>query len=111
MTQAQNHPTQQKRLTLTTSVYIGAAIGVILISIFLLKATNADPAWGRYWRIRPVVLMTFAGGMGGLCNYLIFRFHKEFGVPTFIAAIIGALVFFVGLWMGFVLGLDGTYWD
>jgi hypothetical protein len=49
--------------------------------------------------------------MGGLCNYYILSFHKLMGVNKAVAVIVSVIVFVIGLWMGVVLGLDGTMWD
>jgi hypothetical protein len=49
--------------------------------------------------------------MGGLCNYFIVHFRHLAGMNKTIAIILSVLVFIVGLWLGTVLGLDGTYWD
>jgi ABC-type dipeptide/oligopeptide/nickel transport system permease subunit len=90
---------------------VGAAIGLALISFFLISAGEPNPEWGKYWRIRPLILVPFAGAMGGLCNYILIRFHQQFGVHKAIAIILSLIIFIIGLWLGTVLGLDGTYWD
>jgi hypothetical protein len=90
---------------------VGAGIGLLLISFFLLSAGEPNPEWGRLWRIRPLIIVPLAGAMGGLCNYFIVHFHYQAGVNKTIAIILSVLVFIVGLWLGTVLGLDGTYWD
>jgi hypothetical protein len=90
---------------------VGAGIGLLLISLYLLSADEPEPSWGKYWMLRPLALMMFAGAMGGLCNYIILLNYKQFRVSKTVALIISALVFIVGLYIGFVLGLDGTFWD
>lgn len=89
----------------------GAAIGLLLISLFLISAGEPDPAWGNFWRIKPLFMVPFAGAMGGLCNYFIVHYHRQLGLHKAIAVILSVIVFIVGLWMGTVLGLNGTYWD
>ena len=88
----------------------GAIIGLVIISTFLIGA-HSSPAWGKYWMIRPLIVTPFAGAMGGLCNYIIMRYHQQFRIPKVLAYIATALVFIVGLWMGIILGLDGTLWN
>lgn len=61
--------------------------------------------------IRPLLMVPFAGAMGGLCNYFIVGRHTTIGLNKTVAVIISLLVFLAGLWMGIVLGLDGTLWD
>lgn len=90
---------------------IGAGIGLLLISLFLFSADEPNPEWGKLWMIRPLIIVPLAGAMGGLCNYFIFHFHNLVGVNKIIAMILSVIVFVVGLWLGVVLGLDGTMWN
>lgn len=89
----------------------GATIGLILISLFLFSADEPAPEWGPFWMVHPLIIVPLAGAMGGLCHYLIMHFYKQVGVSKTIAAICSAVVFIIGLYMGIVLGLDGTMWD
>ena len=89
---------------------VGAGIGLLLISLFLFSA-EFNPEWGKFWMIRPLVIVPLAGAMGGACNYVIAHFHNRVGVNKTIAMILSVIVFIIGLWMGIVLGLDGTMWD
>lgn len=111
MTQTNDSTSQSHQASLSKRMLIGASIGLLLISFFLITAGKPDPEWGKLWRIRPLIVVTFAGAMGGLCNYIIVRYHNQFGVHKVIAMILSFIVFIVGLWMGIVLGLDGTYWN
>ena len=90
---------------------VGAGIGLLLISLFLLSTGEPDPAWGKLWMIRPLIVVPLAGAMGGLCNYFIIHFHDKVGVNKAFAMLLSALVFIIGLWLGAVLGLNGTMWD
>ncbi len=89
----------------------GAVIGLILISLFVLPPGNANPAWGKFWMVRPLIIVPLAGAMGGLCNYYIMHFHRLIGMHKIAALILSAFIFLFGLWLGIVLGLDGTLWD
>ncbi|WP_461111590.1 potassium transporter KefB [Spirosoma jeollabukense] len=111
--------TQSNRLT-TPPIYpaslgkrmaIGAGIGLVLISLFLLSVREPNPAWGKLWMIRPLLIVPLAGATGGLCTYFISHFQKQFGINKAVVTIVSALVCLIGLWLGFVLGLDGTLWD
>jgi hypothetical protein len=107
-----NDSTQQlPSISLGKRMLIGAIIGLVVISYFLILSHGGDPAWGKYWMIRPLIVTPFAGAMGGLCNYVIIRYHQHYRIPKILAYIATALVFIVGLWMGIILGLDGTMWN
>lgn len=88
----------------------GALAGFVLISIFLLNCGEADPSWGRFWRVKPLLMVPFAGATGAAFYYfLTYRFAR--GVAGLAATLIGIVIFIVGLWIGSVLGLNGTYWN
>lgn len=92
-------------------VIVGGIIGSILVILFLSGADDPDPAWGPYWMVRPLVVVTLAGALGGFCYSLLGPLRYRGGLIGAFAYVFGILVFFIGLWLGLVLGLDGTYWD
>ncbi|WP_428663107.1 potassium transporter KefB [Runella sp.] len=96
--------------SLTKRMLTGAGIGLLLISLFLAGVNHPNPAWGKFWMVRPLIIVPLAGAMGGLCNYFIFRFRSLVGLNKAIAAIVSVIVFIIGLWLGIVLGLVGTLW-
>lgn len=102
---------QSGQYSLIIRMGIGAIIGLFVISLFVLPVNQPDPAWGKYWMIRPLIITPLAGAMGGLCNHLIFQFRNVVGINKVVAVILSALVFLIGLWMGVIVGLDGTLWD
>lgn len=90
---------------------IGAGLALLLIVIFLTGVNNPDPAWGKYWMIRPLVVVPLAGATGGLFYAFMGRYRQEGGWKAIAATALGLLVYVIGLWMGSVLGLDGTLWN
>ena len=97
--------------SLIIKMAVGAAIGLSIISFFVFSVNQPNPEWGEYWRVRPLIVVPFAGAMGGLCNYFLMHFHQRFGINKAVAVIISILAALFGLWIGIVLGLDGTLWD
>src|SRR5262245_10593706 len=96
--------------SLPKRMLIGWGIGLLVISLFVVP-TEPNPAWGKFWMIRPLIITPLAGAMGGLCNYYIMSFHERAGINKIVAIIISVIVAVVGMWMGIILGLDGTLWD
>lgn len=90
---------------------LGALIGLLLISLFLLGTGEPNPEWGRAWWIKPLLLVPFAGAMGGMFTYFVSQQNLQSDWAKIVGMMISLLVFIVGLWMGFVLGLNGTYWN
>jgi hypothetical protein len=111
MTQSNSSTFQPHQASLVKRMLVGAGIGLFLISLFLLSVREPDPEWGKLWMIRPLIIVSIAGAMGGLCNYLIVHYHNHAGVNKPLAMLISVIVFIVGLWLGAVLGLNGTLWD
>lgn len=108
MTQ-QHTPTS--KTALIQPVLIGAGIGLVLISIFLMGVRDANPAWGKFWMIRPLIVVPIAGGAAGLFYYLLAGFRSKGSWEKIIANILSLLVLFIALWLGSILGLAGTLWD
>lgn len=102
---------QRRSNLIAKRMMLGAAIALVLISALLITVKNADPAWGRLWFLRPLIVVPLAGAMGGLFYHLMEGLRKRGGWNTIIANIIGVLVYVFILWVGTILGLDGTLWD
>ncbi|GAB3199836.1 hypothetical protein ABID22_002464 [Pontibacter aydingkolensis] len=89
----------------------GAIIGLILISFFLVGAGEPDPSWLKLWWIKPLLVVPAAGALGGLFYYNMDHLRAQGGWRTALAYSISLVVFLVILWLGTVLGLNGTMWD
>jgi hypothetical protein len=97
--------------SLAKNLLLGAAIGLALIGFFLYKADAPNPEWPRFWIIRPLLLVPFAGAMGGLFYTSMEPWRSKSGWIKAASYILCLIVFLIGLFMGTVLGLDGTYWN
>ncbi len=90
---------------------IGAVIGLVLISIFLMGVKHADPSWPKYWQLKPLVIVPLAAAAGGAFFYFMNGFSRRGFWVGLLARIVGLICFIIALWLGTVLGLDGTLWD
>ena len=97
--------------SLAKPMLIGAGIALMLIVLFLVNAGEPDPEWPRFWMIRPLIIVPFAGAMGGVFYHLVDRLRYQGGWKKVLANLASLIVYIVGLWLGTVLGLDGTMWD
>ena len=97
--------------SLAKPILIGAGIGLILISIFLSGVDDPNPEWGKYWMIRPLVVVTLAGACGGAFYYFMDLLSSQGKLNKTVAVLLSLVVYVIGLWMGTVLGLDGTLWN
>lgn len=98
------------RSALGKRMLIGAIIAFALMAV-LIGGVNGRPEWGEYWKIRPLVVISFAGAAGGACSYLIERWISPIGWRRVLAITVSLIVYIFGLWMGTVLGLNGTLWN
>ena len=89
----------------------GAAIALLLITIFLFGAGEPDPGWSKLWIITPLLIVPLAGAMGGVFYYIMDYLRHQGGWKKALAIIMSLIVYIVGLWLGTVLGLDGTLWN
>lgn len=111
MAQTNNSTSQPRQASLTKRMLVGAGIGLLAISYFLISLDEPDPAWGKLWMIRPLIIVPLAGAMGGLCNFYLLQFYYLAGINKTVALILSGIIFLIGLWLGIVLGLDGTMWN
>lgn len=91
-------------------VLLGAGIAFVLILAFVAGA-ETQPEWPEYWRIRPFIITPLAGAFGGMLFHFSSQLLPSVGIPKVIAYILSFIGFVIVLWLGFVLGLDGTLWD
>ncbi|QCR22751.1 potassium transporter KefB [Pontibacter sp. SGAir0037] len=89
----------------------GAAIGLILILFFLLGAGDPAPDWPDFWMVKPLLIVPLAGALGGVFYYNMDHLRCQGGWREVLAYILSLLVFIIVLWLGTVLGLNGTMWD
>lgn len=96
---------------LAKRMLLGAGIGLIVISVFVIGAGKGNPEWGNYWQIKPLLLTPFLGALVGLCYDVtepLRRINGWVGRLFFVLSLFG---YFAGLWVSLVLGLNGTMWD
>lgn len=99
--------------TLYKFMFAGGLIALAIISFFLydaLQAGTADPNWGKYWMVRPLVIVPLAGAAGG--GFIYFMYSRfQGGWAKILLTLLGIIGFIIALWLGTVIGLDGTYWN
>lgn len=100
-----------KKTSLLKPMVIGAVIAFLSIALFLLPIQNPNPEWGKFWMVKPFILVTLAGAVGGAIFHFIAKMGPQNGSKKTMAVIASILIYIIGLWIGTVLGLDGTLWD
>lgn len=88
----------------------GAGIALLAISFFVFGVDDPNLDWGKYWMIRPLIITPLAGAIGG-AFYSFMDYQSSRGFNRTLGILIALVVYVIGLWLGIVLGLDGTMWD
>lgn len=89
----------------------GAVVGLLFISFFVFGVDNPNPDWPKLWIVKPLIMVPLAGTLGGILYHFINPPRQQRGWRRIGANILGLLVFLIVLWVGTVLGLNGTMWD
>lgn len=90
---------------------IGASIAFVIISLFVFGVENPRPEWGTWWMLRPLLLTPFVGAVGGGCTYLVGLLSPKQGWKYVGVLVVSVVGYVISLWLGIVLGLDGTLWN
>ena len=90
---------------------LGAGVGFLFISLFLIMADGAQPQWGDYWMLRPMLVVPLATALSAVFYTFMDPWRLRGGYRQLLANVLSLLGFVLSLWLGSVLGLDGTYWD
>ena len=111
--QQTNTPTTQPihLPTLLIRMLIGGAIAFLVISFFVFGVDEPNPEWGHMWQIKPLLLTPSAGAMGGAFYYFMDNMRYRGGWRKILAIMLSVAVYLFVLWVGTILGLDGTWWD
>jgi ABC-type dipeptide/oligopeptide/nickel transport system permease subunit len=103
----QNQP--NKSVSFVKPILVGAAIALFVISFFVFGVDHPRPEWGKFWMIRPLLVTPLAGAVGG-AFYAFMDYQRSRGFNRIAAILLSVVVYFIGLWLGTVLGLAGTMW-
>jgi peptidoglycan biosynthesis protein MviN/MurJ (putative lipid II flippase) len=89
----------------------GAIAGLVLILFFLLSGNKPHPDWKATWWLKPLFIVPFAGAMGGVWFHILSSLQTDKGLKKILLYVLGFIGVLVALWMGMVVGLDGTFWN
>lgn len=103
--------TANSRIVVLKTAAGGWLIGLGLISLLVFGINDPDPEWGSYWRVRPLLLTPVIAGIGAGFAYLLFNRGGGSAGRKILFTVLAAAVFLFCLWVGTILGLDGTLWN
>ncbi len=106
LTETGNYDTNLLKTALT-----GGAVALIFIAIFLMGVDEADPSWPKYWKLKPFLMVPLAGAIGGTFYHFMGYLRTQGSWKKVLGFLLGIVGYLVILWLGTVLGLNGTLWD
>ncbi|HEY1022965.1 MAG TPA: hypothetical protein VGE06_11665 [Flavisolibacter sp.] len=89
----------------------GAGIALLLIAVFLYGAGEPNPEWPKLWFVKPLLIVPIAGAMGGVFYYFMDHLRYQGGWIRVLAVLLSLFGYVIALWLGTVLGLNGTMWN
>ena len=89
----------------------GWAIGLLITTLMIFSADEFKPEWGEWWMLKPLIITPLAAAAGMLAFYLRNYFSPTSGLGKITVFAISMVLFLAVLWMGIVLGFDGTLWN
>ena len=111
MTQTNKFSIQSiEKASLVKAMLIGGAIGLAVILLFT-TGVESRPEWPELWRVRPLIITPLAAALGGACFYIANQFFQSYGLNRILSLLITSIGFLIALWLGTILGLDGTMWN
>jgi hypothetical protein len=97
--------------SLALKMLVGAGIALISIIVFLSGAKHPKPEWGSLWMVKPLIMVPLAGAAGGAFSYFMSHLLCQSAAKKVLAIVLGLFGYLVALWLGTVLGLNGTLWN
>jgi hypothetical protein len=108
MTLSENlRPSQRNSPTLGKRMLIGGGIALAVILFFVTGAGKGKPEWGSYWMVKPLILTPLIGAIAGASTYKL----EQLGWNKALTIILNIIGYLFALWIGIVLGLNGTMWN
>ena len=92
-------------------IIIGGFIGLMLTMLFIRTAEAGNPAWPKGWVIRPLIILPLASAVGSAFAYYLMQLTTHGGWRRVLAVVLSLVIYLVGLWMGFIIGFNGTLWN
>ena len=111
MTKGKNLTTQPIYTSLLGKrMSLGGGIALVIISVFLLGVQEPLPEWGKLWMVKALIITPLMGAMGGLGTYIMGKILNQNGWKKILGIVLSLIGYIIALWLGIVLGLNGTLW-
>lgn len=90
---------------------LGFAIAFVLVTALILSVNNPNPVWGKNWFVRPILLTPVIAATGAGVSYLISTISFRNQLFNLFKILLCLLAYIFFLWIGTVIGFNGTLWN
>lgn len=101
---------QKNNRTLIKTLLMSFAIGFFVITMMIFPIQNPKPEWGENWKIKPLIIVPLMSVIGSIPFYFTLIRKFKSSSNKFYSTIAAILLFLICLWLGIILGLNGTLW-
>jgi hypothetical protein len=102
---------QIETVSIIKRMLTGAVIGLAIISVLVFSVDEPNPEWGKFWMIRPLIITPIVAAFGFLSFFLKDFVRPQSDWMRLVVILLSIIAFIIALWMGTILGLDGTLWN
>lgn len=93
------------------SFALGFAIAFLLVFGLIVTVNNPNPVWGKNWFVKPLILTPTVAAFGGFAFYYLSSISFRNQWISIAKTIVSILAYIFFLWIGTVIGFNGTLWN
>ncbi len=90
---------------------LGAGINLIINVLFITDLDTTNSAWSPFWMVKPLTLGPLITGLGAMLAFYVVKFLINQNISKYISYFSFVAIFIISIWLGIVLGFNGTLWD
>lgn len=102
---------QVRPAAIAKTMVIGLIFGLAIISLFVFTVSSPKEEWGNNWRMQPLILTPMIVAFGSLAFLANRIFKPQTKTAKTLLLIASIIAFIFSIWIGIVIGLNGTLWN
>ena len=92
-------------------VLLGFALGLFIASMLIHNVSFPKLSWGPNWYIKPMLVLSFVASIGSIPFYFANQYEASNHSKKILAYLGATLFLLFFIWIGIILGFDGTIWN
>lgn len=102
---------QVRPATIAKTMALGLILGLVIISLFVFGVNNPKQEWGTNWRMQPLILTPIVVAFGSLAFFANRIFMPQTKTAKVLLSVASIIAFIISIWLGIIIGLNGTLWN